>query len=131
MTDFFYLLARVAMPIVFIVNGIGMFMNVTGVAATLAARGLPQPTALGYAAATLQVVAAVLVVVGFKARFAALVLMAFTAGTIVVSHNFWDMEGIQRALNQTQAFKNLTIMAGLLLIAVMGAGRYSVDGRDP
>ena len=130
MADFFYLLARVALPVVFIIDGIGIFMNATGIAKTLAAKGFPQPAAFGYAVAALEVVGGVLIVVGFKARWAAIALLLFTAGTIVLAHNFWDMEGVARAANQTQAFKNLSIMAGLLLIAAMGAGRYSIDGRD-
>ncbi len=131
MADFFYLLARVTMPLVFIVAGIGGLMNVTGYANTLAAKGIPQAAAAGYVIVAFQLVAGVLLVVGFKARWAALALMAFTAGTIFMAHHFWDMEGVARALNQTQALKNLAIMAGLLLFVLMGAGRYSVDGRDP
>jgi uncharacterized membrane protein YphA (DoxX/SURF4 family) len=37
------------------------------------------------------------------------------------------MEGGARAANQVQALKNLAIMGGLLMFAVMGSGRYSVD----
>jgi putative oxidoreductase len=130
MADAFYLLARIALPIVFIISGAGAFMNVTGVANMLAAKGFPQPLAFGYAVATLEVVGSALIIAGFKARWAAIALLLFTAGTIAISHNFWDMEGVARAANQTQALKNLSIMAGLLMIASMGAGRYSIDGRD-
>ena len=48
-------------------------------------------------------------------------------GTIVLSHAFWGMDGAARAMNQTQALKNLAIMGGLLMLAVVGPGRYSVD----
>ena len=39
---------------------------------------------------------------------------------------FWSMEGAERGLNQVQFLKNLSIMGGLLLLAVAGPGRYSL-----
>jgi putative oxidoreductase len=39
------------------------------------------------------------------------------------------MEGAARAANQANFYKNLAIMAAYLLLAVTGAGRYSVDHR--
>jgi putative oxidoreductase len=113
----------------FIVAGINRSMSVTGVANTLGAKGFPQPTAFGYAVAAIELVGGVLVLVGWKTRFAALALLVFTLGTIFISHNFWDMQGQARAMNQSQALKNLAIMGGLLMIAAVGPGRFSLDGR--
>ena len=127
MGDFSFLLARIMVSALFIVAGANKFMSVTGIANTLAARGFPQPTAFGYAVAALELIGGVLLLVGWKTRFAALALFAFTLGTIFVSHNFWDMQGAARATNQTQALKNLAIMGGLLMIAAVGAGRFSAD----
>ena len=47
----------------------------------------------------------------------------FTAGTIFV-HNFWVMTGDAYEQNLIQALKNLSIIGGLLLIAV---GRRAPD----
>jgi putative oxidoreductase len=70
-----------------------------------------------------------MVLVGFKARWAALVLCAFTGMTIFLAHPFWAMEGAARATNQAHALKNLSIMGALLMIAAHGAGRFSLDER--
>jgi putative oxidoreductase len=127
MSDFAYALARTMLAVVFIVSGVAKFMNVTGTADTLAAHGFLFPTVFGYATAALEVAGGCCVMIGYRARWAALVLLVFTAGTVAVSHHFWDMEGLERVRNQTQALKNLAIMGGLLLIAVGGAGRFSLD----
>jgi putative oxidoreductase len=66
---------------------------------------------------------------GYRTRAAALILALFVLGTILVAHPFWAMEGRIRALNLTQALKNLSIVSGLLIVAALGAGRYSLDGR--
>jgi putative oxidoreductase len=39
------------------------------------------------------------------------------------------MEGAARAANHANFYKNLAIMAAYLLLAITGAGRYSVDHR--
>jgi putative oxidoreductase len=128
MTDFAYALARAMLAAVFIVSGIAKFINVTGTADTLSAHGFPLPTVFGYATAALELAGGFCILAGYRARWAALVLLVFTAGTIAVSHHFWDMEGLERVRNQTQALKNLAIMGGLLLIAAGGPGRFSLDG---
>jgi putative oxidoreductase len=78
----------------------------------------------------LEAVAALMVVIGYKTRFAAFALFVFTALTIVFFHNFWSMEGAARQMSQIHALKNLAIMAGMLLLMAKGAGRYSVDERS-
>jgi len=71
-----------------------------------------------------------MVLVGYKTRAAALVLAAFTVATILFAHNWWTMEGAARAANLVQANKNLAIIGAFLMIAAVGAGRYSVDNRN-
>jgi putative oxidoreductase len=136
MRDLAYSLARVAVPILFIVSGSSKLMNVAGIANHAAMKafvnffwGIPSPIVLGYLVATIELGAGVLLVIGLKTRWAALTLFIFTGYTILFVHNFWMMDGAVRAAQQTQALKNLAIMGALLLLALMGAGRYSVDGH--
>jgi putative oxidoreductase len=134
MGDIALAIARVAIPIVFIVSGIAKFLNVAGIANHpgltnfMNAFGeITSRTTLGYIIATIEVVGGISVLIGFKARWGAIALLLFTACTIIFAHNFWTMEGAARAANQVQALKNLAIMSGLLVFAVMGSGRHSVD----
>jgi putative oxidoreductase len=39
------------------------------------------------------------------------------------------LEGAERAANLVQFYKNLSIIGGLLLLAVTGPGRYAIGGR--
>jgi hypothetical protein len=52
-----------------------------------------------------------------------------SAGILALKSPFWTMEGAARAANQANFYKNLAIMAAYLLLAITGAGRYSLDHR--
>jgi len=63
-------------------------------------------------------------VVGYRQREVAFVLAGLVLVISVVMHNFWSMEdGLQRAHEMQNFFKNVAIMAGLLVVA--GAPRSS------
>jgi putative oxidoreductase len=125
-----YAVARVGLTILFVLAGLRKFINIDGIAGTLTTKGFPEPLTFAYLVAAVELIGGLLVAVGWKTRSAALLLFAFTAGTILVSHDFWVMEDAARAMNQTQALKNLSIMAGFLMVAAIGGGRWSVDGWE-
>jgi putative oxidoreductase len=137
-----YSVGRIFIPVIFIVSGIQKFLNVGGVAKSLAASNIPIPVeiepylsglsryeATGYAIAVLEMACGLMILLGFLARWGALVLIVFTACTIVFVHNFWTMEGAAVAMHQTQALKNLSIMGGLLLVVAGGSHGAPVEGR--
>jgi putative oxidoreductase len=67
------------------------------------------------------------VLLGFFARWGALLLILFLIPVTLVFHNFWAYEG-KMMENQMQHFmKNLTILGGLTTLAAAGAGAYSLD----
>ncbi len=134
MGEFAYAIARIAIPILFIVSGVAKFIDVSGIASHPALTNfmnafgeITTRTTLGYVIAAVEVLGGISILLGFKARWGAIALLLFTACTIIFAHNFWLMEGATRAANQVQALKNLAIMGGLLLLAAAGSGRYSLD----
>jgi putative oxidoreductase len=141
MEGLIYALGRALASILFIVTGYEKFMGIGEFANLLAARNIPAPVqleqwtslpryeALGYAVALIEVLCGVMVFIGFKARFAAAILVLLSAATIYVSYDFWAMEGAARAASQIQALMYTTVMGALLLIAAAGAGPWSFDGR--
>ena len=91
--------------------------------------GMPKYEALGYLVAAIEIICGLMVLVGLKARWGALVLIVFTACTIIFVHHFWDMEGAALIRTVTEALKNLSIMGGLLLVVAVGSGPSSMDRR--
>ncbi|KAI9357306.1 SURF4 family-domain-containing protein [Zopfochytrium polystomum] len=69
------------------------------------------------------VVGCVMVVVGFKARYSAWVLITFLCVSNVVLNNWWTLH------QSTTFFQNLSVMGGFLLLANLGPGGISVDEK--
>jgi len=130
-----WLIGRALVPIVFIVAGLQKLWDVGGVARTIASIEMLHnnlfkfmgPMGFAYLVAVIEIVCGSLVLIGAWARFAALVLVIYTAIVTFTFHNFWDMEGVARDVNQIHFLKNLSIMGALLMIFSAGGGRYGID----
>lgn len=68
---------------------------------------------------------------GYRTKFAAFILAGLTLVISLVIHDFWTMPaGELQTGHETQNFvKNMGIMAGLLAVAGLGAGPWSLDNR--
>jgi putative oxidoreductase len=125
----FVLVARVLLALMFLLAGIGKFAGLEGTAGYISSRGLPAPQLLAIATAALEVVAAVLIIVGWQARWAALALAAFTLLASVLFHNYWAMPAEQQMVQQLMFMKNIAVVGGLLAIFAFGAGAWSLDAK--
>ena len=72
---------------------------------------------------------ALMLIVGYRARLAAVVMFLFLIPVTLVFHNFWAVPAAEVQMQTINFLKNLSIMGGMLCIAAFGAGRYSLDRR--
>ena len=78
----------------------------------------------------IQLAAGGALIVGFKGNWSAFLLAGLTLVISIFMHNFWELaEGMERAHETQNFFKNMGIMAGLLMVAALGTGRFSLDQR--
>jgi len=139
MSDALNLVSRILLSAVFIVYGylafadINAWMKFNQAALKrffdMVAGGMAPPTWFGYLIATIQLVGGLAILVGIKTRWVAYAFVVYLIFIVFLAHNFWDMQGAARGANMAHFYKNLAIMGGLLLLALQGAGRYSVDGQ--
>jgi putative oxidoreductase len=127
--SFVPLLARLLLALMFILAGIDKLGGIAGTAGYIASVGLPAPQVLAVAAGLLEVVAGVMLLIGFKARWAALALAGFTLVATFIFHRFWAVPEAQQMVQQLFFLKNLAVTGGLLLVFAFGAGGASVDVR--
>lgn len=102
----------------------GKIQGWDGQAAYMEAHGMHLVGPLLAAALVIELLGSMCLVTGLWSRPAAAVLFVYIGIVSVCLHDFWRMSGMAAATNQTQFFKNLGIMGGLLMVAVYGPGRW-------
>jgi putative oxidoreductase len=123
------LVGRILIGLLFIPSGLAKISGFGGTIAYVASVGLPAP-ALGAAiAAIVELGLGVLVLVGWQARWSALIMAVFTIVAAFFFHKFWVAPPEQQLLENIQFFKNMAIAGGLLFVYAFGPGDYSLDAR--
>lgn len=125
------LAARVALAAIFVVSGFGKLVAPAGAAAYIESKGLPLPMIAAVGAGVLELAGGVMVLVGLRARVAALALAAFLVPATLLFHNPIGLAGAEGHMQLIHALKNLAIIGGLLSVAASGAGPLALDGRSP
>jgi putative oxidoreductase len=121
------LAARVLLSLIFILAGSSKFLDYPGMAAYMASKGFPLIPFFLYAAAILELVGGLSVMLGWKARWGALLLILFLIPTSLIFHDFWNVPPQEKQLQMAMFFKNLAIMGGLLYVFFRGPGPFSCD----
>jgi putative oxidoreductase len=80
-------------------------------------------------AVVMEFVVGIALLVGFYTRPLALLLAVYTLGAAFIGHHYWNMTGAVQYDNMIHFYKNISIIGGLLLLCVTGAGKYSIDRR--
>lgn len=127
--DIILLLARILLMTLFVLAGWGKLTGFDGTVAYMTSLGAPAPTVAAAVAVVMEFAVAILLILGFYTRPLALLFALFVLGTALIGHPFWNMVDPERSANMTQFLKNMSIIGGLLALAVAGPGRISLDRR--
>jgi putative oxidoreductase len=126
--DVIVLLGRVALGAIFVKSGLQKLMALSAFASSLASRGIPQSSTWAVIGATVEFVGGLMIVTGFRARPASLLMILFVIVASGISHRYWELaDAAARRAQESQFFKNLSILGGFLLLYVCGSGRFSLD----
>jgi len=120
------LAGRILIAFIFIFSGFGKLTGFDGTVGYIASKGLPLPQLAAIAAIIVELGGGILLVAGWKARWAAAAMLIFTGMAAVLFHNFWAVTPEQAQNQMIHFMKNITIMGGLLYVLVYGSGPISV-----
>jgi putative oxidoreductase len=122
---------RLLFSILFIVASAGHFTLQTIDAA--ARHGVPSATLLVPVSGVIALIGGLSVLIGFRTRLGAWLLVLFLIPVTLLMHNFWTaVDPTTYQLEQAMFLKNITMLGGALLIAYFGAGPVSLDAMaDP
>ena len=121
------LVGRVLLALIFIIAGFGKLTGFEGTVGYIQSVGLPAPQVAAVVAIVVELGGGIMLVLGWKARWAAAALFIFTLVAGFLFHAFWSSPADQAMMQQIQFMKNLAIMGGMLYIVVYGSGPLSVD----
>ncbi len=119
------LVARVLLAAVFASAGWHKFAAPGRTASSIAGRGLPFATSLAYVAATVELAAALLVVLGVRVRLVSLAVVVYLALVTYLFHFHPALRGDYAQM--VHLLKNAGLAGGFLLLALHGPGPASID----
>lgn len=115
---------RLLIGLPFVLFGVGKATTYGPTVAMIEAVGLPLPPLAFLGAVTLEIAGGALLVAGYKVRPVALLLAVFSMAAAFCFHS--DLTDQNSFVH---FFKNVVMAGGLLQIAALGAGSFSLDGH--
>jgi putative oxidoreductase len=119
------LIGRILLVLIFLKSGIGKIENFGGTAQYMANHGIaPYTNFFLVGAIFFELVGSITVILGYFARFGALLLLIFLVPTTLIFHDAFTNPSPDIMI---QFMKNVGIFGGLLVVLAAGAGRFSLD----
>jgi putative oxidoreductase len=123
--DLAMLLARACLAAVFLYSALDKIMHRGDAIAELEMFKLAP--ALRWPVIAVQLAGGLSVLLGIYTGPGALLLAGFTIVATLIAHKFWIGSGPPQRRQMTIALEHLAIVGGLLLLAAVGPGRFSLD----
>lgn len=124
------LMGRGLLGVYFILPAISKISDFEGTSVYMAEHNVPMISILLVVTIAIQLGGGFSLMLGLKGKWAAFILAGLTLVISIFMHNFWDYpDGIEKAHELQNFFKNMGIMAGLLCVAGLGTGAFSLDRR--
>jgi len=117
------LIGRILLVLIFLKSGIGKIENFEGTAQYMASHGIaPYTNFFLVGAIFFELAGSITVILGYFARFGAVLLLIFLVPTTLIFHDvFVDPKMMIHFV------KNVAIFGGLLVLLAVGPGRFSLD----
>jgi putative oxidoreductase len=92
------------------------------------AKGVPFAEILVPISGVMALLGGVSIVLGFKAKIGAWLIVLFLVPVTIMMHDFWTIDDIGiRQIQQGMFMKNISMLGGALIIAYFGSGPLSLD----
>lgn len=123
--------ARFMIATIFLMSAVGnKIPNFNDVAGYMASEGVPMPQVMLAGAIVFLIVGSLSIIVGFKARIGAGLLLVFLILATYFFHDFWTFEDAGEKQQQMIEFmKNLSLMGTMAFLIFNGSGALSLDAK--
>jgi putative oxidoreductase len=121
------LVCRIGFAILFIWGGWLKLLNPGGFADQMAHEGMPMSGIFPWLAIIIEIGGGLALLTGTYTRTVALLFVPYVVAATLIDHRFWEMTGPAWGANRANFCKNLVIIAGFVLLWIVGPGALSVD----
>ena len=122
MTNLIDLISRIFLSLVFLINSYSKMTNIDGTIGWMVMYGLPG--FFIYPAIILELIAPILLIVGYQVRLSSIALGLFCLATaIIFLRDFAD------PMILTNFLKNVALAGGFFILAINGPKEFSIDHR--
>jgi putative oxidoreductase len=125
---FIVLLGRVLFAAIFVMGSFGRFKS--GTVGYAASQGVPMASVLVPVSGVIALAGGLSILLGFKARLGAWLIVIFLVPVTFMMHAFWAVTDPMAAqMQQIMFLQNVSMLGGALLVSQLGAGPWSLDAR--
>ncbi len=136
--------ARAMLALIFLMSAVGnKIPNFSKVASYISSEGVPMPKVMLAGAIVFLIVGSLSIIVGYKARIGATLLLVFLVLATYFFHDFWTVPAdaiwslslnpeVKMPVAQVEMInfmKNLALMGAMLFVIANGSGPMSLDSR--
>ena len=122
MTNIIDLLGRIFISLLFFLNGIFKIQNYEGTIEWMG--GYDLPAVMIIPAIIIEIVAPILIIIGYKTKIAAAFLFLFCLSTAFIFHNDFSNQ-----MQLTAFLKNIALAGGFMFLIANGAKGFSLDKK--
>jgi putative oxidoreductase len=123
------LVGRILIALIFVISGAMKIGGFSGVAGYIGSKGLPMPEVLAALTIALELGGGLLLIIGWKVRWVALLFFLWLIPTTFIFHRFWGIDAAQVQNQFNNFMKNVSIMGAMWMLMAFGPGAYSVDRK--
>lgn len=125
------LIGRILFSLIFITSGLAHFFSANDMIAYSQQMGVPLASLAVYVTGIMIILGGISIILGYQAKWGALLLIIFLIPTTFIMHPFWKIEDAMQAQMQMVMFmKNLSMLGGAILIYYFGTGPLSLDKKE-
>jgi putative oxidoreductase len=117
------LLGRVLLSAIFILSGLGKLRHFHDIAGMMAGKGIPLASVALVITLFIEIGGGLLILTGYQARYAALVIALWLIPVTLIFHHFWGIPAEQQQDQMVHYLKNVAIVGGLLILAYASPGK--------
>jgi putative oxidoreductase len=118
------LIGRVLLVAIFVMSGIGKIMDPANTTAYMTAAGMPMASMFLVLAILAELGGSISVLLGYKTRWGALLLIVFTIPATLIFHTH-----LGDKIQMIMFMKNISMLGGLTLLLAGGPGAWSLDAK--